>query len=211
MRKSLGWLPILALALARPAAAAPNFLGSTGLLNTPTAMTAPMLSYDAFFFAGEEFLTWGANLGLTPAIEVGGALFDPDRGDSKGLLNAKYAVTRETFAMPGIAIGTVDLADSIDRTFYLVLTKGFGRVGLGGAGTFGLRAHAGYGSGIYDDTLFGGAELLFSDRLAVIGEYDGRNVNFGASFRLGQGVQVKGALFDADNFAAGISYSAGIR
>jgi hypothetical protein len=84
-------------------------------------------------------------------------------------------------------------------------------VGLGGAGTFGLRAHAGFGTGLFDDNVFGGAELLFSDRLALIGEYDGRDVNFGASFRFGQGVQIKGGLLDADELVLGISYSAGLR
>jgi hypothetical protein len=211
MRKALAWTPVLALALVAPAGAAPNFLGPTGLLNTPTALTAPMASYDVYFHAGERFVSYGVNIGITPSIELGGTIFDPDNARSKGLVNAKYALTRDSLATPGIAVGVVDVADSIDTSVYVVLSKGFGQVALGGRGRFGLRAHAGYGTGMFDDTLFGGAELFFTDRLALLGEYDGRDVNFGASFRVGHGVQIKAGLFDADNFAAGISYSAGLR
>lgn len=211
MRKVLGWIPVLALALALPAGAAPSFLGPTGLLNTPTALTTPMAAYDVFFYAGDEFLTYGVNFGLTEKLELGGSIFDPDNGSTEGLINGKYTLTRDSAATPGIAIGIMDVTDSIDTTAYVVLSKGFGSVALGGKKGFGLRAHAGFGTGILDDNVFGGAELLFTDRLTLIGEYDGRNLNFGASFRVGQGVQIKGALFDGDEFAAGISYSAGFR
>jgi hypothetical protein len=216
MRKVLGWISVLAFALAAPAGASPNFLGPTGLLNTPTALTLPQLSYNVFFHGGDfpggdEFITWGANFGITEAIEVGGSIFDPDPGSNKALLNAKYAFTKDTTSTPGIALGVVDLTDSIDLSIYGVLSKGFGRVPTGGSSGFGLRAHVGFGTGIFDDNIFGGAELLFSDRLSAIAEYDGRDVNFGATFRLGRGVEIKGALFDADELGLGISYSAGLR
>lgn len=211
MRKVLGWISVLGLALAAPVSASPSFLGPTGLLNTPTALTTPMLSYDAYFHAGENFLTYGANFGVTSALELGGTIFDPDNGGNEALFNGKYTLTRDTIATPGIAIGVIDVTDSIDTSAYLVLTKGFGRVALGGGSGFGLRAHAGYGTGIFDDNVFGGAELLLGDRLSIIGEYDGLDFNFGASFRVGHGVQIKGGLFDGDQFAAGISYSAGLR
>jgi hypothetical protein len=211
MRKIGLWLPILALALVRPAAASPGFLGPTGLLNTPSATTLPMAAYDVYFYGADPFLSYGVNFGITSAIEVGGGIFDPDNNGNEGLINGKYAITKETTSTPGIAVGVLDLVDSLDMSPYLVLTKGFGRVAVGGSGSFGLRGHVGFGTGLFDDNIFGGAELLFSDRLALIGEYDGNDVNFGASFRLGRGVEVKGGLLDADEFVLGVSYSAGLR
>src|SRR5687767_13093692 len=100
MRKVLGWITTLGVALALPAGASPSFLGPTGLLNTPTAMTTPMLSYNVFFHAGEHFLTYGANVGITSAVEVGGGIFDPDPGSNEGLINGKYALTKDTLGTP---------------------------------------------------------------------------------------------------------------
>lgn len=210
MRTVLRWVPVLALALASPAAASdPNIFGPTGVLRTPSADVLPFRAYNVFFYGADAFLTYGVNFGLTSALEVGGSIFDPDRGRSKGLINAKYRFTRDTLTTPAIAVGVQDLADSIDQSVYLAVSKGFGTVALGGRKGLGLRATAGFGTGFFDDTFFGSAELFFTDRLTLMGEYDGRDLNFGASFRLGQGVHVRGGLLDSDEFFAGITYAAG--
>jgi hypothetical protein len=102
----------------------------------------------------------------------------------------------------------VDIADSIDLSIYGVISKGFGRVALGGTTGAGIRAHLGYGTGLFTDNIFGGAELLFTDKLSVMAEYDGSDVNFNGRFVLGRGVHADLGLLDGD-IGGGLAYVAG--
>jgi hypothetical protein len=208
MRKWLTLLAALGVSLATPAMAAPNYLGISGLINTPTAEVSPMRSYDVHVHGTDNIIAYGLNFGITKGLEISGTVLDPDFGGSRTLANAKYRLAEEKGSSPAIAVGGMDLADTLDLSVYGVLSKGFGKVALGGRSGLGLRAHVGYGSGAFNDNLFGGVELLWSDRLTLMGEYDGSDFNFGGRFGVGTGVHLDLGILDG-KFGAGIAYSAG--
>jgi Exopolysaccharide biosynthesis protein YbjH len=203
MRKVLMLLPVLALSLAAPAMAAPNFFGPTGLLRIPTADVLPQRSYNVHVHGQRHLTFYGANLGLTDALEAGITALDPDPGGTRVLGNLKYRFTKETGKAPAIAVGVVDIADTIDISGYGVVSKAF-PFGQGRS----FRAHLGYGGGFFNDNVFGGADLAITSNISLMGEYDGSDVNAGARFSLGQGVRVDLAVLDG-RFGAGLAYAAG--
>jgi hypothetical protein len=197
---------VLGLSLGTPALAAPSLFGPTGLIFTPTTESLPMRSYNLHFHATDNLRSYGMNLGITNALEVGLTLLDPDNSSTDTIVNGKYRFSGESLLSPSFTIGVVDALDAIDLSVYGVLGKGFGRVG--GSSGAGLRAYVGFGTGLFDENIFAGAELLIS-KLTIMGEYDGDNVNFGARFGVGQGVQIEAGLLDTEDFEAAISYTAG--
>ena len=96
--------------------------------------------------------------------------------------------------------------DAINQTAYFVGSVDLtppnwdptGRVGS----PIALKAHAGVGTGIFQERIFGGAELLFPNQYSLIGEYDSENFNFGVRyvhddrFRAQFGVQNKSIFFN---------------
>jgi Exopolysaccharide biosynthesis protein YbjH len=207
MRKLLVLLPVLAASLATPALATPNFLGSTGLFRVPTSDVAAERSYGVHVHGIKDLTTYGVNFGLTKALEAGVTAFDPRHGSTKLFGDAKYQLARETGKSPAIAVGVVDIGDTVDISGYGIISKGFGRVEAAGHG-FSLRGHVGYGTGLYKENVIGGVDLGFSDSLVLIGEYDGHDVNGGGRLSLGRGVRVDLGVLRG-KFGAGLAYMAG--
>jgi hypothetical protein len=207
MRKGWVLLALMGIATVRPAAAAPNFLGSTGLLLTPSADVVRLREWNAHVHGTDDLTTYGANLGLFENLEVGVTGVDPDVGSSEALINAKYRLVPESATVPAIALGAVDLADEldIDPSIYLVVSKALGAFGVE-TGGYQLRGHLGIGDGIYDD-IFAGVDLIINPRLLLMAEYDSNDFNFGARLGLTPEVRVDLAILDGD-FGAGISFNA---
>jgi Exopolysaccharide biosynthesis protein YbjH len=203
MRKVLMLLPVLALSVAAPAMAAPNFFGSTGLIRIPTADVLPARSYNVHVHGQEDLTFYGANIGATENLEAGITALDPNPGSTRVLGNLKLRFTKDTAKMPAIAVGVVDIADTVNISGYGVVSKGF-PLGQGRS----IHAHFGYGNGFFDTNVFGGADLAVTSNISVMGEYDGRDVNFGGRISLGRGVRVDVAALDG-KFGAGLSYAAG--
>jgi hypothetical protein len=209
MRKGWVLLALLGLATVKPAGAAPNFLGSTGLLLTPTADVLRLREWNAHVHGTDDFTTYGAAIGIFENLEVGVTAFDPDIGNDDALINAKYRLLAETATAPAIAVGAVDITDEleVDPSIYLVISKALGMTGGSGAyGGYQLRGHLGVGDGIYDD-IIAGLDLIFNPRLLLMAEYDGNDFNFGARLGLTPEVRVDLAVLDG-NFGAGISFNA---
>jgi Exopolysaccharide biosynthesis protein YbjH len=207
MRKLFVLLPVLAMSLATPALAAPNFFGSTGLFFVPTSDVAAERSYGVHVHGIKDLTLYGANFGLAKSLEAGVTAFDPRHGSTKLFGNAKFQLARETGKSPGIAVGVVDIGDTVDIAGYGIISKGFGRLEAGGHG-FSLRGHVGYGTGLYRENVIGGVDLGFSDKLVLIGEFDGHDVNGGGRLSLGRGVRVDLGILRGD-FGAGLAYMAG--
>jgi hypothetical protein len=66
----------------------------------------------------------------------------------------------------------------------------------------------GYGTGLYRENVIGGVDLGFSDKLVLIGEFDGHDVNGGGRLSLGRGVRVDLGILNGE-FGAGLAYMAG--
>src|SRR5439155_4208323 len=139
--------------------------------------------------------------------------------DSRVLVNAKVKLLKESLLIPGVAVGAVDIFDTLNQgaSWYVVGSKGFPKFipAIGG-----LKLHAGYGGGLYGDRPFVGGELnlwtpldlipLTHPHFSALAElvHDKVNVGLRGQFR---GFSATVALFDFDNVGGGISYTTGLR
>ncbi|MCC2671656.1 MAG: hypothetical protein K0Q72_4127 [Armatimonadetes bacterium] len=197
-----------------------NFFGSTGLLTIPSAYTVGDRGIGAHAYFAEDFESYGARVGLGSRLEVGATFLNADSGNDGVLLNAKFTVLQETLPLPGVAIGIVDAFDELDLdpSFYVVASKDLSRIIP--LNLFPIRAHAGWGTGIYDEEPFFGLEMNLGTPLDVlpidhpvfsgIAEYANQNVNLGLRGRF-KGFAATVSLFDFDSFGGGISYTTGLR
>lgn len=221
MRYSYVGACLLALATAGPAfaqadattevkpsteARVPNFLGSTGLLLTPSAYTQGDRRISGFIGGTSDFFAGGIVGGIGSRLEVGLGGFDPDGGDTEFLLNAKYNLLRETNKWPSISVGVIDAFDDIsdDASWFVVASKYFTRSEL--EQRFALKGHVGFGGGVFDEEIFAGAELFFDRSLSGIAEVANSDFNFGARYTSG-GFAATLALFDFDHLGGNLSYT----
>ena len=229
----LAALPLCALALccAAPAhaqpslltggSATPNFLGTTGLLLTPSAYTVGDRGISGHAYAHSDFQSYGLQVGITSRFEIGAAFLDRDEGRDDGILaNAKFNLLRESFVLPAISVGVTDAFDelNVDPSWYLVASKDLSRtIPLG---LFPIRAHLGFGGGVYDDELFAGLEMnlgtpfsalpIVRPTFSAMAEYQNGNVNLGLRGRF-HGFSATVGLFDFSEIGGGISYTTGLR
>lgn len=200
--------------------AVPNFFGATGLLETPNAYTVGDRGIGAHAYFTDNFESYGARVGLGSRLEVGATYLNLDNGDDDILFNAKFALLQEKLAIPAVAVGIIDAFDELDLdpSFYVVASKDLSQtIPLG---LFPIRAHAGWGTGIYDEEPFFGLEMNLGtpfDVLPVdhpvftgIAEYAHSDFNLGLRGRF-KGFAATISLFDFDTFGGGISYTTGLR
>lgn len=157
-----------------------SMYGPTGLISIPTAYTVRRneARVGASFSKNERGPS--ANYGILDFIEVGGAFIDRDGARDKAIANAKVTIVPANFRYFELGIGVIDAADAIDQTFYFVASADLvtPRVEApDGSLPIGFKVHAGAGTGMFRERLFGGGELLFGNRFSVLAEWDTRNVN----------------------------------
>ncbi|HLT58620.1 MAG TPA: hypothetical protein VKZ69_07600 [Limnochordales bacterium] len=169
---------VLAVALAAVAAKAPAgqaaVMGTTGLLQIPTAdVSPPGAGRLAAGVDGSEFLL-SVMVSPLPGLEVGGA------ARSRGAVapQLKYAVAAESAGAPGFAVGLA--GDS----YYAVLSRRLSSPGL--------RLHLGVGAGRWGPVLAGVEARLRSvavtaadagpsaPAVSLLVDFDGRAVALGA-------------------------------
>jgi hypothetical protein len=211
-----------------PGTVSHNFIGQTGNLVTPSALTVPRGELTAgyhymdkrIFGRGENTNVFSANYGFTSRLEAGFSTLSRD--GSKWLVNGKWLVVTEAAGRPAVSIGVVDLFDTLNRDpgAYVVVGKNlstlFGRVAEETEGRP-LRAYLGVGSGSYDG-LFGGLNYMATPQLALMAEYapegpiTGRrdSVNIGGRFAVTDRIQLEAGLFDWDNVGVGVSIRTGL-
>ncbi len=213
MLKTLFLASAFALTLAGRASAAPSFFGPSGLLVIPTADTQAQYSWNVHGHGRDNLFTFGANFGLAKGLELGvsGAHFK--HGDTKAVINGKYAFLQESGTTPGLAIGVVDAADQLNGKVgpYIVASKSLSSFLGSQMAKYNLRGHLGYGANsIFDDKVFAGVDLQVTQNIQAMVEWISGDVNFGARLGLGKGVRVDLASYDG-NFGGGVSYAAGLR
>jgi hypothetical protein len=200
--------------------AVPNFLGSTGLLLAPSAYTVGDRGVSGHAYFTDNFNSFGAQVGLSSRLEVGASYLDFDGGSNDVLLNAKFALLQETLPLPQLSIGVVDALDEldVDPSVYIVASKDLSRIIP--LNLFPIRAHAGWGTGVYDNEPFFGLEMNLGTPLDVlpiskpvfsgIAEYVNDDFNLGLRGRF-KGFSATLSLFDFDEFGGGFSYTTGLR
>jgi hypothetical protein len=229
--KNIWILALCAGALAAPhlAAAAPSYVGSSGLVITPDDRTLGQNDFSLAWhhverqvFGGAEDLNiYTLNYGVTAKGEIGGSYVTNDQ--DRWVLNGKYRLLDERAGSPAVTVGVADLFNELDDGVgaYALLTKtltGFG-VPEGGEPEVGpFRVHLGLGTGFYS-SIFAGADWAPIPKLTVLAEYapkgplTGRDavVNLGARYALTDNVRADVALLDFDNVGFGLSYTRGLR
>jgi len=200
--------------------AVPNFLGSTGLLLSPTAYTVGDRGVSGHAYFTDNFENFGAQVGLSSRLEVGASFLNSDSGDDGVLLNAKFALLQETLALPAFSIGVIDALDelNVDPSVYVVASKDLSRIIP--LKLFPIRAHAGWGTGVYDNEPFFGVEMNIGTPLDVLpvarpvfsglAEFVNDDFNLGLRGRF-KGFSATLSLFDFDDFGGGVSYTTGLR
>lgn len=173
----------LALGLALVATAAPTIFGPTGLINVPTADT---LSKDAYNLSVNqvEFLediSYGFNFGIRENLEAGFTRL-PDKNT---VINLKYLFQPAVETKTGIAVGVLDATDQVNTALYAVVTRGFSTASISGIsnlrGSLGLASSSDREQSALD-SIFGGVSFDVFNKLTVMLEHDGYDINYGARF-----------------------------
>lgn len=149
-----------------PSGWAPNIYGTGGLVQIPIAKTEDYRQIGAHVHGGTDFLSYGVSYGLLDRVEIGLTQAEASRFNhlrlnrtSDLIANVKYAVIKESTALPGVAVGATDLFDgsSLGSSPYVVASKTL--VVPTPLHKWSLSVHGGIGTGIYNDLPFAGAEL----------------------------------------------------
>jgi len=206
--------------------AAPSFLSTTGNILTPDDLLLSAGSFSANFHSvevGDSSTILGANVGVTPNLELGIARFSPDVGDSETIINGKYMILAETSSRPSLVVGVVDATGDLDPDddpgFYIVLGKTLTSMasGIAGEPVGPMRGFLGVGSGIYNG-LFLGVDWAISARTSIMAEFinelaikrtigEDSAFNVGLRFAITEGIRGDVALIDGDDLGFGISYT----
>lgn len=172
-----------------------SWYGSTGLIVTPTALICPLHQIQGYAhqmeFDIKNQTILGANVGITPDLEVGVTHFTdiPSRAPGpvtftdETIINVKYRMDVGGWfnnpLVPDVSFGVWDWANDLNRSYYLVMSKevpmteeAMGRQ---------MNVHIGIGNNDRDsgplDGFFGGLDLVpFENSLLQI-EYDSDDLN----------------------------------
>jgi len=217
------WLPlcmVLVAAACMPAhCAIPSFRGYTGLMVVPTADALGKGDWNAGFFyenvANETINDIVVNYGMAQGLELGIDRFRlTDERDNHTLLNAKYRFVPETMAHTAIAAGIADITDEIETTVYAVASKTIGcKVRVWRGETLSPRIHVGFGGGRLN-SMFAGGSAFVGNRVEIVAEWDSKDVNVGARFRITPEFTVHVGGFnltdrEGDPFSTGASFGVG--
>ncbi len=172
----------------QPAAKMNTLFGPSGLLVVPTAYVTPQNEVQFSTSFGKDIRGPAANFGIIQGVEIGGAFIDREKASNKAIANAKVNIVPENFKNFVLGFGVIDVADAIDRSFYFVASASFTPPNWeiprpAETRPIALRIHAGVGSGLFQEEIFVGGELLIDPRFALIGEWDARNFNGALRYR----------------------------
>lgn len=158
-----------------------SLFGPTGLIVIPTAYTVENNTFAVSGSFGKDIRGPAANFGFLQYIEIGAAFMDREGAANKAIANGKVTILPQNFKNFELGIGVIDAFDAIERTLYLVGSANFIPPNIAspveGSPAVGLKVHAGLGTGMFSEELFAGGELLFDNKISVIGEWDTKNVN----------------------------------
>ncbi|MGC9318424.1 MAG: hypothetical protein ACP5KN_10390 [Armatimonadota bacterium] len=169
-----------------------SWFGTSGLVVVPTAEVLGYRDVQAHFTAVDDEdldwqYVWGANTSPLPGLEVGATMLDdaytPKEMDSELVFQAKYQLDLQEFLglsadFPMVAVGGRDLADDVNRAFYVTFTK---ELTATRESESAVRVTVGLGDteigGAPLDGLFAGVDLTPFEFSRLQMEHDGENFN----------------------------------
>ncbi len=194
--------------------AIPSYRGYTGLMIVPSADALGRGDFNAGVFfedVGSGTVNdYVFNYGITDGLEVGINRYRLDNDTTAGTwVNAKYRFLPETDQRPAIAGGIIDLTNDDETTVYIVASKSLTTpVRTYEGETLNPRVHIGFGGGRLSG-LFVGASAYLGTRIDLMMEWDSRDTQIGARFRVTPGLTVHAGffdIFDKGAFGAGVSW-----
>lgn len=174
-------LPVLAQSTILPSRSGTIF-GPTGLFSVPTADVLTARKFQIGTHFGRDLSTVAVNTGIANFVEIGAAYLDRDDADNRTIASAKVQFIPTGFENLKIGVGVIDIAKSVERTGYIMVTTR-AKVPVEVEDTVSqLILHAGYGTGLFREKIIGGAEGVLDGKWRVILEYDGDNLNGGLRY-----------------------------
>lgn len=221
----------LSCALAATSAGAwagPSLMGGSGNLlvpNTETAAVSTLAGSGSVLWVDRNGSTkanqcYALTFGAAPNLEVGFARAEYKTTSAEGnLFQVKYRVTPEKGLWPSLAVGSLDLTNELgagEATAYAVVSRKLWSPvdEFTGDPVMPLRGYLGYGTGIYGNSPFYGADWQFANNTKLILEYS-KNTALGDSeylFNLGvqaaitKNLVVSGAAVDMRHPSLSLSY-----
>lgn len=191
---------LLSLFVGNSAMAAPSTMGSSGVIDTPSADVLRTGQFSLGYFNLHESNNYTFNANIAKRLELGIARADYSHGDDDTYLNLKYSVHEEKIIIPGLAIGVEDITDERDATVYAVMSKSL---------PFGFRIHAGVGNGRYDGPFYAVEKTLFPaiatgvfPDTSLIVEHNGHDMNYGLRLSLAAGLKLNAGWRDDETYVA---------
>lgn len=219
-----GWdTPYLWDARAVQQAPTQSWFGASGMIVIPTADVIPQESVTAHFHSVELEATnewehvYGVNASIIQGLEFGfTGLTDgfTGTGSDEMVWQAKYAPDLQALfglepEIPQIAIGGRDLANDINRVYYIALSKEFIIDEYDGNS---FRATVGFGDAEIGNTpldgLFAGVDFTPFDFARLQLEHDGENFNAALRYWWSEWAVTEGGVLDGD-LGAGVTLHTG--
>jgi hypothetical protein len=187
-----------------------SWVGSTGLIITPTATIAKTAGAIASFHYLDTDPNSGnvynVNVGLPGGFELGAAWLDDGYtgADDEAVVNLKYNVDLSQVVggldTPDLAVGAWDITNEVNRAYYLVLSTD---VPLTPDAEFSaVRVSLGFADSDIDadrmDGIFGGIEVVPFRWGLVKAEYDGEDINASLSYQASDWASVEVATLDGE-------------
>lgn len=187
-----------------------SWVGSTGLIMTPTATVAKtagaIVSYHYVDGDPNSGNVFNANVGLPGGFEIGAAWLDDgySGADDEGIINLKYSVPLDKFTggleAPAVAIGAWDITNEINRSYYIVLSTD---IATGKDTEFSaVRLSLGFADSDVEtdrmDGIFGGVELVPFQWWLAKAEYDGEDLNASLAYQASDWASVEVGTLGGD-------------
>jgi len=194
--------------------AIPTYRGYTGLMIIPSADALGRGDFDAGVFfedVGSGTVNdYVFNYGVADGLELGIDRYRKDNNTTAGTwVNAKYRFLPETDQRPAIAGGIIDLTNDDETTVYIVASKALSTPVCTYEGEItNPRIHIGFGGGRLS-SLFAGVSAYLGTRIDLMMEWDSRDTQIGARFRVTPGLTIHAGffdIFDKGAFGAGVSF-----
>ena len=155
--------------------AADSLSGLTGILATPSAelFKPKEYSFGAYKIGDDNW--WNFGYGFAERVE--GSILRIETPDEKTVLwNVKLNLFKQTAIVPAVSVGLLDITNSEETTFYVVLSKNL-YMPFKALPWLSVKGHIGVGSAKLLDGLFGGIEIQTTLRYALLFEYINTHLN----------------------------------
>lgn len=217
-------IAVILLTLMAPAYSAPGYLGGySGTILVPDGLNTPSGQWDVSFHDifnlshDRDLRATGIQYGLFPKLEVGVSFLED--GASKVAFNGKFRLLDETAALPVIAVGVFDVANTADflsnsTSGYIIVSKNITTFAshVSNMPSKPLRLSIGAGTGVFNG-LLASLDWTIEPKIALQAEYFGGHladedhmVNAGIRYAFSDSLRLDASVIDLKRIGIGASF-----